>query len=136
MAPWKVTTALALAGVMLAGSAFAQTPTGSPATGAETRSESRSRAGGMASTGDERVKAAQQALKDKGHDPGGVDGRMGPKTEQALRDFQKAQGMQATGQLDARTMQSLGVESDRTSGAGESTTGGSASPATGDDAKK
>src|SRR5712691_12504484 len=27
----------------------------------------------------EQVKAVQQALKDEGHDPGDVDGRMGPK---------------------------------------------------------
>lgn len=76
----------------------------------------------------EKVKAAQQALKDKGHDPGDVDGRMGPKTQQALRDFQKAQGIQATGRLDAKTMQSLGVEGGRTSSTGESSTSGSASP--------
>jgi peptidoglycan hydrolase-like protein with peptidoglycan-binding domain len=78
------------------------------------------------------VKAAQQALKEKGHDPGSVDGRMGPKTQQALRDFQNAQGIQATGELDAKTMVSLGIEPARTSSAGESTTAGSASPATGD----
>src|SRR5436190_14958464 len=100
MAPWKVTTALALAGVMLAGPAFAQATTGSPATGAEAKSEQpkdsaqkpdsagqmpkaadtttgtmksdsgmkasapRGRTGGMAMAGDEKVKAAQQALKD------------------------------------------------------------------------
>ena len=84
----------------------------------------------MAMAGDEKVKAVQQALKDKGHDPGSVDGRMGPKTQQALRDFQEAHGIQATGQLDTKTMQSLGVEVSTTSSA-ESTTSGSASPASG-----
>jgi peptidoglycan hydrolase-like protein with peptidoglycan-binding domain len=81
-----------------------------------------------AGMGQEKVKAAQQALKDKGHDPGDVDGKMGPRTQQALRDFQKTQDIQATGRLDDKTMQSLGVEVGRTSSAGESSAGGSASP--------
>ena len=66
----------------------------------------------------EQVRAAQQGLKDKGHDPGAIDGVMGPKTQAALRDFQKAEGIQATGRLDAETMSKLGVAgtSGRTSG--------------------
>jgi peptidoglycan hydrolase-like protein with peptidoglycan-binding domain len=35
------------------------------------------------------VKKIQEALKNKGEDPGNVDGVMGKKTKQALRDFQK-----------------------------------------------
>ena len=61
------------------------------------------------------MKAAQQALKDKGHDPGVVDGKMGPKTMTALGDFQKSQGMEATGRLDERTVQALGMDGARTS---------------------
>jgi peptidoglycan hydrolase-like protein with peptidoglycan-binding domain len=58
----------------------------------------------------EQVKAVQQALKDKGQNPGDVDGRMGPKTEAALRDFQQKQGLKATGHADAETIAKLGVE--------------------------
>jgi peptidoglycan hydrolase-like protein with peptidoglycan-binding domain len=58
----------------------------------------------------EQVKAAQQALRDKGHDPGSTDGVMGPKTQAALKEFQKAQGLTETGRLDAETMAKLGVE--------------------------
>jgi peptidoglycan hydrolase-like protein with peptidoglycan-binding domain len=58
----------------------------------------------------EQVKAVQQALKDKGQDPGDVDGRMGPKTQAALRDFQQKEGLKATGRADAETMAKLGVE--------------------------
>jgi len=153
MATWKMTMGLTLAGVMLAGSAFAQATTRSSATGPESKGEQltmksqgmksdirprasapRSRKDSTAMAGDEMVKAAQQALREKGHDPGSVDGRMGPKTQQALRDFQNAQGIQVTGELDAKTMVSLGVEPARTSSAGESTTAGSASPPTGDGA--
>jgi peptidoglycan hydrolase-like protein with peptidoglycan-binding domain len=108
MTQWKMTTAAALAGLTFVAPAFAQAAMG----------------------GDEKVKAAQQALKDKGHDPGTVDGRMGAKTQAALRDFQKAQGMQATGRLDSKTVQSLGMDGAKTSSAGESATSGSASPPT------
>jgi peptidoglycan hydrolase-like protein with peptidoglycan-binding domain len=58
----------------------------------------------------EQVKAVQQALKDKGHDPGPVDGVIGPKTQAALKDFQKSQGLQETGRLDAETTAKLGME--------------------------
>ena len=54
-----------------------------------------------------RVKAMQQALKDKGHDPGSVDGEMGPKTEAAIRDYQQKEGLTATGTADAETMAKL-----------------------------
>jgi peptidoglycan hydrolase-like protein with peptidoglycan-binding domain len=58
----------------------------------------------------EQVKAVQQALKDKGHDPGDVDGKMGPKTQQALRDYQQKEGLKATGRLDGETASKLGVQ--------------------------
>ena len=75
----------------------------------------------------DQVRAAQQALKDKGHDPGSVDGVMGPKTQAALKDFQKSQGIQDTGRLDAETMSKLGVEG-RSSASGQSSP--AASPST------
>ena len=37
------------------------------------------------------VMAMQQTLKDKGFDPGPIDGAMGPRTAAALRDYQKAE---------------------------------------------
>jgi peptidoglycan hydrolase-like protein with peptidoglycan-binding domain len=37
------------------------------------------------------MKAMQQALKDKGFDPGPIDGTMGPRTASALRDYQKVE---------------------------------------------
>ena len=75
----------------------------------------------------ERVKAVQQALKDKGHDPGDVDGVMGPKTRQALREFQQKEGLTATGRLDSGTADRLGVASQM--GGGDSSSP-SASPRT------
>ena len=34
---------------------------------------------------------------------------MGPKTEQAVRDFQKKENLPQTGRIDAQTLQKLGV---------------------------
>ena len=59
--------------------------------------------------GKEQVKSAQEALKGKGYDPGAIDGAMGPRTNEALRDFQQAEGLQATGRLDAQTRSKLGI---------------------------
>ena len=55
------------------------------------------------------VMAAQQALKDKGHDPGAIDGKMGRNTRAALADYQKAEGLTVTGRLDNDTRAKLGM---------------------------
>jgi len=60
-------------------------------------------------TGKQEVKSAQDALKAKGYDPGASDGAMGPRTRAAVRNFQKAEGLRATGRLDADTRSKLGV---------------------------
>jgi hypothetical protein len=38
-----------------------------------------------------------------------ADGRLGPRTRDALIQFQRREGLQATGQIDSRTVTSLGV---------------------------
>jgi hypothetical protein len=57
------------------------------------------------------IKKAQEALKAKGHNPG-MDGKMDAQTQQALRDFQKANDLPATGVLDDKTASKLGVKTD------------------------
>jgi Putative peptidoglycan binding domain len=42
----------------------------------------------------DKVKQLQEALKAKGHDPGPIDGVMGPKTRAALDKYQKAENIQ------------------------------------------
>ena len=37
----------------------------------------------------ERVRSLQKALKDRGFDPGDIDGDFGPATEAAVKAFQK-----------------------------------------------
>lgn len=55
------------------------------------------------------IKKAQEALKAKGKDPGAVSGRMHAKTQEALREFQKENNLPATGVLDKKTADKLGV---------------------------
>jgi hyperosmotically inducible protein len=53
------------------------------------------------------VRTIQEALKDKGYDPGPVDGLMGPRTSSALREYQRTENLQVTGRLDDQTLSSL-----------------------------
>jgi peptidoglycan hydrolase-like protein with peptidoglycan-binding domain len=64
---------------------------------------------GKMTTGGKDSREVQEALKAKGNDPGPIDGRMGPKTRAALKAFQEANGLKATGQLDDQTADKLGV---------------------------
>ncbi len=57
------------------------------------------------------IRKAQEALKAKGHNPGS-EGKMDAQTQQALRDFQKANDLPATGVLDEKTASKLGVNID------------------------
>jgi peptidoglycan hydrolase-like protein with peptidoglycan-binding domain len=56
------------------------------------------------------VKKLQEALKEKGDDPGSVDGHMGRKTHAAVRAFQKSNGLKVTGSVDKETADKLGIE--------------------------
>jgi peptidoglycan hydrolase-like protein with peptidoglycan-binding domain len=71
------------------------------------------------------VERVQKALKQMGHDPGPIDGVIGSQTSAALRAYQKAHGLSATGRLDAATSAKLA----------EPGTSSSASPQTGGDTK-
>lgn len=56
------------------------------------------------------VREAQRELAQRGYDPGAVDGVWGPQTSRAALAFQRANNIEATGRLDARTMQALNVD--------------------------
>ena len=151
MERWKSLVALTVVGALAAGPAWAQSSTPSSTdkgtTGAggsmqkdkagSTGMQKDKAAGDKAARGEmkagkgmkggkDEVKAVQQALKDKGHDPGMIDGVMGPKTKAALKDFQKKEGLKESGMLDTETRAKLEI---KTSAAGASAP--SASPATG-----
>jgi hypothetical protein len=71
---------------------------------------------GKAATGNKDTMAVQEALKAKGNDPGPIDGRMGPKTREALKSFQESNKLKATGRLDKETAEKLGVSTAAASG--------------------
>jgi peptidoglycan hydrolase-like protein with peptidoglycan-binding domain len=63
------------------------------------------------------IREAQVKLNQKGFNVGEPDGVMGPKTKDALAQFQRQQGLQASGEIDSETADALGVSG------GSSTTG-------------
>jgi peptidoglycan hydrolase-like protein with peptidoglycan-binding domain len=56
------------------------------------------------------VRQVQKTLNDRGFRTGGVDGRMGPQTQAALVNFQRAEKLQPTGKLDGQTLAALGLQ--------------------------
>jgi hypothetical protein len=56
------------------------------------------------------LKAAQQKLNDLGYNAGAPDGAMGRATQNALRAFQKDQGLPQSGRLDRATSQALSAQ--------------------------
>jgi hypothetical protein len=73
----------------------------------------------------EHVRQAQQKLKDDGEYTANVDGKWGPKTAQAVKQFQEKNGLKQTGRLDRNTMSKLGVGSTAGSGSSSSSSTGS-----------
>ena len=71
------------------------------------------------------AKEVQQALKAAGFDPGSTDGKMGPRTKTAIREFQLANGLQADGKVGPRTWTKLQAYLKKSSA-------GAAAPAQGD----
>lgn len=56
-----------------------------------------------------KVQDLQQNLADAGFYKGGVDGVWGPQTAKALRSYQAANGLRATGKLNSATIEKLGM---------------------------
>ena len=54
------------------------------------------------------IRKVQQALKEKGFDVGPIDGVVGPRTKEAIRNFQDRYGMKASGEIDNQTLFALG----------------------------
>jgi hyperosmotically inducible periplasmic protein len=82
------------------------------------RSVTRSRTASMkkhGTTGDMRsspqvqadVRIAQERLKEKGYDPGPLDGIWGPRTASAVSEYQRTEKMTVTGRLDSQTLGKL-----------------------------
>jgi uncharacterized protein (TIGR02594 family) len=56
--------------------------------------------------------ALQQALRQRGYDPGPIDGVRGPKTSAAIRAFQRAHRLSIDGIAGPMTLSRLGLKSD------------------------
>ncbi|MEX0320456.1 MAG: peptidoglycan-binding protein [Ruegeria sp.] len=55
------------------------------------------------------VHQAQSQLAAQGHDPGVLDGFMGPNTRRAIVSYQTQEGLSPTGELDSATLESLSI---------------------------
>ena len=93
--------------------------------GRESEREHRAGAGGMAredeadkqritaaQMGPEQIREVQQQLNKEGFHAGSVDGKWNEDTQTAVRNFQQAKGLEATGQLDEKTLDELGLDAD------------------------
>lgn len=58
----------------------------------------------------------QEALAEKGYDPGEIDGEFGPNTQTAVLRFQEAEGMVVDGAVGPETAEALGVSLIRETG--------------------
>jgi lipid-binding SYLF domain-containing protein len=57
----------------------------------------------------EDVRQAQMALKNRGFDPGELNGMISSQTQDAIRQFQMANGLSVNGKLDQPTQAALGI---------------------------
>jgi peptidoglycan hydrolase-like protein with peptidoglycan-binding domain len=62
------------------------------------------------------INKVQKSLSDKGFYHGQIDGVLGPRTRQAIGEYQKSEKLPVTQQLDAETAGKLGVGSESTGG--------------------
>lgn len=67
--------------------------------------------GSIAAEPDLRVREAQRALANLGYGPLAIDGLDGPMTRDAIRRFERAQGLAVTGSLNADTVRALAIRS-------------------------
>ena len=58
---------------------------------------------------DQVILNVQRALKQLGYYAGGLTGSLGPTTRQALANYQQDAGLEATGAIDAATVEALGL---------------------------
>jgi peptidoglycan hydrolase-like protein with peptidoglycan-binding domain len=56
------------------------------------------------------VRNIQQRLQQAGHDPGEVDGKWGPATQSALKEYQQAAGLEPTGLASLRLLSEMGMD--------------------------
>ena len=86
------------------------------ATAAEAISASTGSAPSLASFTTPSTKEMQQALKNAGFYQGEIDGKLGPKTRAAIRDFQRTNGLSVDGKVGRQTWGKLAAYASASSG--------------------
>jgi peptidoglycan hydrolase-like protein with peptidoglycan-binding domain len=91
--------------------AAAQQNGGSPVPQGRTNAQNQNADPAMSGTmlSENLVRLLQQTLSNRGFFVGDPDGRWGPKTKEALEEFQRSQNLPAWGQIDQPTLARLGV---------------------------
>ena len=79
------------------------------AQGDQQLSQGQSQGGAQLGVSPAQVRQVQQALNQAGYDTGAVDGVWGPQSQAALANFQQAQGLEPTGQINQTSLQTLGL---------------------------
>lgn len=103
----KAVLPLALIGVLAIGTAFAAGG-GSSMSGSSSRQSQSSMSKAQHWSADD-IKQIQDKLQQQGYKVGNIDGKLGPATQQALRQFQKDKGIQASGKPDQQTLAALDI---------------------------
>ncbi len=65
------------------------------------------------------TREVQQTLKSAGFYQGPVDGKMGPQTREAVREFQRINGLKVDGVVGRHTWEKLGAYADSSAASGE-----------------
>ncbi|MPZ77576.1 MAG: hypothetical protein GEU77_13745 [Deltaproteobacteria bacterium] len=60
----------------------------------------------------DQIRKIQQELNKKGFAAGQVNGQWSSETQSAVKNFQQSKGLSATGELDQRTIEELGLDAD------------------------
>jgi peptidoglycan hydrolase-like protein with peptidoglycan-binding domain len=66
------------------------------------------------------VRTVQRTLNSRGFRAGPADGSLNPRTEQALKEFQKSENLEDSGRLNRRTLAALGVRENEPASSGAS----------------
>ncbi len=101
----RATTAVATL-LMVAGACWTSAVAAQAAPSARPADERRVAASLPAST----IRMLQHSLMQGGYEVDSTDGVWGPKTEAAVREFQKVRGLASTGRPDPQTLAALGVD--------------------------
>ena len=103
----KTLTLFAL--LLLCTPAAAQNTNSSTTSNASNANSKTSRRGPVFRANKDQIKQAQALLKQRGHYAGEQTGKLDDPTREALRKYQQAEGLKATGTLNAATLERMSV---------------------------